>query len=200
MSHPFGDLLSQHLHRKHGFSQSKLAEAILQDPSVIGKMCKGHRLTGLQARKRVLAIADYLRTQRVLATVAEANALLAAAGMSPLSEDTAEERALHTSHSPTSPRRAVDVRGSATGVRAHTSPGLGWRAGSWKNATRVTPRGNAREFASAPQAVDSPRPRPVPVRQRPTHPEIRPEPGRRPVAHGWTGRLSLTSRIAGQVL
>ena len=94
MSHPFGDLLSQHLHRKHGLSQSKLAEAILQDPSVIGKMCKGHRLTGLQARKRVLAIAGYLRTQRVLATVAEANALLAAAGMSPLSEDTTEERAL----------------------------------------------------------------------------------------------------------
>lgn len=94
MSHPFGDLLSQHLHRKHGLSQSKLAEAILQDPSVIGKMCKGHRLTGLQARKRVLAIAGYLRTQRVLSTVAEANALLAAAGMSPLSEDITEERAL----------------------------------------------------------------------------------------------------------
>jgi hypothetical protein len=24
MSHPFGDLLSQHLHRKHGLSQAKL--------------------------------------------------------------------------------------------------------------------------------------------------------------------------------
>jgi non-specific serine/threonine protein kinase len=94
MSHPFGDLISQHLHRKHGLSQSKLAAAILQDPSVIGKMCKGQRLTGPDARKRVLAIAGYLRTQCVLATVAEANALLAAAGMSPLSEDIAEERAL----------------------------------------------------------------------------------------------------------
>ena len=51
MSHSFGDLLSQHLHRKHGLSQSKLAEGILQDPSIIGKMCKGQRLTGPQARE-----------------------------------------------------------------------------------------------------------------------------------------------------
>lgn len=29
MSHPFGDLLSQHLHRKHGLSQAKLTEGIL---------------------------------------------------------------------------------------------------------------------------------------------------------------------------
>ncbi len=41
MSHLFGDLISQHLHRKHGLSQAKLAEGILQDPSIIGKMCKG---------------------------------------------------------------------------------------------------------------------------------------------------------------
>jgi hypothetical protein len=38
MSHPFGDLLSQYLHRKHGLSQAKLAAGILQDPSIIGKM------------------------------------------------------------------------------------------------------------------------------------------------------------------
>ena len=44
MSHPFGDLVSQHLHRKHGLSQAKLAEGILQDPSIIGKMCKGDRI------------------------------------------------------------------------------------------------------------------------------------------------------------
>jgi len=49
MSHPFGDLLSQHLHRKHGLSQAKLAAGILQDPSIIGKMCKGQRLNGPQA-------------------------------------------------------------------------------------------------------------------------------------------------------
>ena len=39
MSHPFGDLLSQHLHRKHGLSQARLAAGILQDPSIMGKMC-----------------------------------------------------------------------------------------------------------------------------------------------------------------
>ena len=52
MSHPFGDLLSQYLHRKHGLSQAKLAEGILQDPSIIGRMCKGQRLNGPQARER----------------------------------------------------------------------------------------------------------------------------------------------------
>jgi hypothetical protein len=56
MSHLFGDLLRQHLHRKHGLSQAKLAKGILQDPSIIGKMCKGKRLNGPQARKRVDAI------------------------------------------------------------------------------------------------------------------------------------------------
>lgn len=80
LSHPFGDLLSQHLHRKHGLSQSKLAAGILQDPAIIGKMCKGERLSGPQARGRVLAIIDWLRAQGALTSVAEANALLRAAG------------------------------------------------------------------------------------------------------------------------
>jgi len=33
-SHPFGDLITQYLSRKHGLSQNKLAEGILQDPAV----------------------------------------------------------------------------------------------------------------------------------------------------------------------
>ena len=86
MSHPFGDLLSQYLHRKHSLSQSRLAEGILQDPAVITKMCKGERLTGFQARERVLAIIDWLRQHDALVTLEEANALLAAAGMSGLRE------------------------------------------------------------------------------------------------------------------
>lgn len=94
VSHPFGDLLSQHLHRKHGLSQAKLAEGILQDPSIIGKMCKGERLSGPQARERVLAIIRWLRTQEALATVAEANALLEAAGMAGLHERDMAELAL----------------------------------------------------------------------------------------------------------
>jgi len=81
MSHPFGDRLSQHLHRKHGLSQSKLAAGILQDPSIIGKMCKGQRLSGPQARERILAIINWLREQTVLETLSEANQLLASAGM-----------------------------------------------------------------------------------------------------------------------
>ena len=94
MSHPFGDLLSQHIHRKHGLSQAKLAGGILQDPSIIGRMCKGQRLSGPQARARVVAIIGWLRGQAALGTVTEANALLTAAGMSSLREGEAEERLL----------------------------------------------------------------------------------------------------------
>ncbi|MEZ4684454.1 MAG: AAA family ATPase, partial [Caldilineaceae bacterium] len=94
MSHPFGDLLSQHLHRKHGLSQAKLAAGILQDPSIIGKMCKGQRLTGPQARERVVAIMAWLQRQGALMTVAEANALLAAAGMAVLRASEPSEAAL----------------------------------------------------------------------------------------------------------
>jgi non-specific serine/threonine protein kinase len=86
MSHPFGDLLSQHLHRQHGLSQAKLAAGILQDPSIITAMCKGQRLSGPQARERVIAMVHWLREQGVLQTVAEANALLDAAGMASLRE------------------------------------------------------------------------------------------------------------------
>lgn len=94
MSHSFGDRLSQHLHRKHGLSQAKLAEGILQDPSIIGKMCKGQRLNGPQARERVCAIIGWLRQQSVLTTVDEANQLLIAADMAPLSSAAPAEQAL----------------------------------------------------------------------------------------------------------
>lgn len=46
MSHVFGNLLTQHLHRLHGLSQSKLALGIDQDPAVISAMCRGARLRG----------------------------------------------------------------------------------------------------------------------------------------------------------
>lgn len=94
MSHPFGDLISHHLHRKHGLSQSKLAAAILQAPSVITDMCQGKRLQGRQARERVIAIIDWLQQQGVLATQNEANALLTAAGMAALYEDNGDEAQL----------------------------------------------------------------------------------------------------------
>ncbi len=84
MSHPFGDLVSQHLHRKHSLSQAKLAEGILQAPAVVSAMCKGKRLTGPQARERVVAIIAWLHEQGTLDTFDEANALLNAAGMAAL--------------------------------------------------------------------------------------------------------------------
>ena len=94
MSHPFGDLLSQHLHRKHGLSQSKLAAGILQDPSIVGKMCKGQRLSGTQARERVVAMIGWLHQQVALGTINEANQLLAAAGMAVLRKENPAEATL----------------------------------------------------------------------------------------------------------
>ena len=86
MSHPFGDLLGQFLHRKHGLSQFKLAGGINQPPSVISEMCQGKRLTGRQARGRVFSILSWLHQQGALYTQEEANALLEAAGASFLHE------------------------------------------------------------------------------------------------------------------
>jgi tetratricopeptide (TPR) repeat protein len=94
VSHPFGDLVSQYLHRKHGLSQARLAAGIGQAPAVITRMCQGERLTGPQARDRVLAIIGWLHKQGALATVEEADALLNAAGMAPLRETVPVEEAL----------------------------------------------------------------------------------------------------------
>lgn len=94
MGHPFGDLIRQHLHRKHGLSQSKLAAGILQAPTVISGMCKGQRLTGPQARERVLAIIRWLHQHEALTTTLEANNLLYAAGMSSLDDKVSAEATL----------------------------------------------------------------------------------------------------------
>ena len=91
MNHPFGDLLGQYLHRKRGLSQFKLADGINQPPSVISEMCQGKRLTGSQARSRVVSILLWLHQQGVLITKDEANALLEAAGMACLKERDATE-------------------------------------------------------------------------------------------------------------
>ncbi|MCE7979599.1 MAG: hypothetical protein DYG89_00285 [Caldilinea sp. CFX5] len=109
MSHPFGDRISQHLHRKHGLSQAKLAEGILQDPSIIGKMCKGERLHGVQARERVCAIIQWLYQQVVLTTVDEANGLLDAAGMAPLHAQDAGEAQLLQQLRPQAPTPTLPV-------------------------------------------------------------------------------------------
>jgi non-specific serine/threonine protein kinase len=126
MSHPFGDLLSQYLHRKHALSQSKLAEGILQDPSVITKMCKGQRLTGSGARARVLAIIDWLRAQAAIETAADANALLAAAGMAALRADDPGEHALlqHLQLRPLSTHTLASLASSVTIPRTNVPAAL----------------------------------------------------------------------------
>ncbi|MEZ4867846.1 MAG: AAA family ATPase [Caldilineaceae bacterium] len=94
MSHPFGDLLTHYLHRKHGLSQAKLAAGILQAPSIISEMCQGKRLNGPQACERVTAIIGWLQQQGALTSLDEANALLNAAGMAPLQDRTPDEMRL----------------------------------------------------------------------------------------------------------
>lgn len=91
MSHPFGDAITQFLHRKHGLSISKLATGIDQPRSVVGLMCQGQRLTGPQARDRVVAIIRWLNEQEALETLEEANLLLRAAGMADLDSSRMDE-------------------------------------------------------------------------------------------------------------
>ena len=103
--HPFGNLLTQHLHRKHGLSQARLAAGILQEPAIISKMCKGERLHGAQARVRVLAVIMWLRNEGVLAAIEEANALLDAADMAGLHDRDAAEASLIASLGKASPAK-----------------------------------------------------------------------------------------------
>jgi hypothetical protein len=107
VTHPFGDLISQHLHRKHGLSQAQLAEGILQAPTIVSAMCKGRRLSGPQARERVLAIIAWLHAQSALDTLAEANALLVAADMAPLNASYPAEAALIAAMPAAAERRAM---------------------------------------------------------------------------------------------
>lgn len=94
MEHPFGVLLRRHLSRKRGLSQMKLATGIHQPPFIITLMCKGQRLTGPNARNRVLGIIGWLNQEGVLTTLAEANELLTAAGFSWLDAKKPEEARL----------------------------------------------------------------------------------------------------------
>jgi hypothetical protein len=120
VSHPFGDLVTQHLSRKHGLSQNKLAEGVDQDPAVVSAMCNGRRLTGGQARERVLAIVRWFVEQGVLDTHAEADALLEAAGMARLRPNSpAESHLLHVlPQDPLSP---------GSGAAGHLEPELSGR-------------------------------------------------------------------------
>jgi plasmid maintenance system antidote protein VapI len=87
MPHPFGDLLKRYLSRKYGLSQSKLAEAVYVDPAVITRMCQGKGLN----RDRILEIIVWFQKEAVFESVAEANALLQAAGLAELNSDEPRE-------------------------------------------------------------------------------------------------------------
>ena len=87
MSHPFGDIVWQHLIRKRGLSQSKLAQGIDQEPAVVTRMFNGKALTGPRSRERVVAIIGWLHQQGVLNDLEEANAILAAADKHALAPD-----------------------------------------------------------------------------------------------------------------
>lgn len=86
-THAFGNLLKQLRTRVPGLTQARLAEMAGYDPAVITRMTKGQQdLIGPQTRARVLRVIQALDEAGALRDVAEANALLAAANLSPLIE------------------------------------------------------------------------------------------------------------------
>ena len=90
--HAFGNLLKQIRTRVPGLTQARVAALAGYDPAVITRMTKGQQdLIGPQTRVRVLRVIGALDEAGALRDVAEANALLAAANLSPLIEASAEE-------------------------------------------------------------------------------------------------------------
>lgn len=90
--HAFGHLLKQLRARVPGLTQARLAQLAGYDPAVITRMAKGQQdLIGPQTRVRVLRVIGALDEAGALRDVTEANALLAAANLSPLIEANDEE-------------------------------------------------------------------------------------------------------------
>jgi len=94
MSHPFGNLIKKHLSRKHGLSQSKLAQDIDCDAALVSKMCKGERLSSPSTRGLIIKMINWFILQGVFESINDANGLLDAAGLSPLDENNAVEAKL----------------------------------------------------------------------------------------------------------
>jgi hypothetical protein len=86
-AHAFGNLLKQLRSRVPGLTQARIAALAGYDPAVITRMAKGQQdLTGPQTRARVLRVIQALDEAGALRGLEEANALLAAANLSPLIE------------------------------------------------------------------------------------------------------------------
>ena len=93
--HAFGNLLKQLRTRVPGLTQARIAALAGYDPAVITRMAKGQQdLIGPQTRIRVLRVIGALDEAGALHSVAEANALLAAANLSPLIEASDSEAKL----------------------------------------------------------------------------------------------------------
>lgn len=93
--HAFGNLLKQLRSRVPGLTQARLAKLAGYDPAVITRMGHGQQdLTGPQTRDRILRVIQALDEAGALRSVDEANALLAAANLSPLIEASAGEAGL----------------------------------------------------------------------------------------------------------
>src|SRR6266542_4047040 len=104
MSHPFGDLLNHHRARKTGLTLALLANLAGYDKAILVRMGQGKKdLTGPSGRERVVRIIGTLRAEGVLATLAEANALLEAARMPPLYAGSPDEAALLQALQPAKP-------------------------------------------------------------------------------------------------
>jgi serine/threonine-protein kinase len=87
-SRTFGDLIQQHLHRKHGLSQNRLAIDLNVSASLISKICRGKRNAD---RELILSIIKWLYGQDVIYSLTEANQLLKAAEFSELNPEKPEE-------------------------------------------------------------------------------------------------------------
>src|SRR6266498_1415596 len=85
MPHPFGKLLTAFRARKSGLSQARLAEMAGYDPALLTRMAQGQKaLTGPSGRQRVVCLIGVMHDEGILTSQAEADALLAAAGLPPL--------------------------------------------------------------------------------------------------------------------
>ena len=95
MNHPFGDLLRQYRARKAGLTLMRLAHQAGYDKAILVRMGQGQKdLTGPSGRDHVVRVIVALQAEGVLATLAEANALLTAARLPPLFEGVPDEASL----------------------------------------------------------------------------------------------------------
>lgn len=79
---------------RRGLKQADLARGLSIDDSAISRLANGQRLSGKDLRERIVTIVAWLHQQDALATVEEANALLAAADRAPLQRISPSENEL----------------------------------------------------------------------------------------------------------